>query len=88
MGHDVEWMRGKAHAVGGASVTQPEGSHVHWLASYDDVDEANDGAVANLHRMRGTKRGVSSAWTVRLPNDDFVGDEAVTLEEMQARGAL
>jgi hypothetical protein len=66
---------------------QLEGSHVHWPnglvgGDYDDEIELS------IHRMKGTRRGASSSWSVRLPNDKWVSEEAVTLEDMQRAGAL
>ena len=66
---------------------QPEGSHVYWPAGMTAGDDEDDVARA-LHRMKGLKRGRSSSWDVRFPNDRFVKDEAVTLEQMREAGAI
>ena len=65
---------------------QPEGSHVHWPPGYDDISDADD-ASQTIHRMIGIT-GPSSGWSIRLPHDEYVMDEAVTLEEMRRQGAL
>lgn len=62
---------------------QPEGSHVNWPHGVGFPTGPDDGVIsdeflASLHRING----------VRLPNDEFVRDEAVTLEEMQRAGAV
>ena len=66
---------------------QSEGSHVHWplgLVGGDYGDEISD----SVHRMKGKRRGRSSKWDVRLPNDEYVRSEGVTLEEMRRDGAV
>lgn len=68
--------------------TPLEGSHVHWPSGYDDVDDSNDDAIENINRMRGKARGKSGMWEVRFPNDRYVADEAVTLEQMREAGAV
>lgn len=75
-------------------MTQPEGSHVHWPRGYEDVDSWTETHHADLlpansiHHMSGSKRGASSSWSIRFPNDKFVQDEASTLEEMRLKGAV
>ena len=65
-------------------VVRVEHSHVRWprglgfpVAATADDGTVSDRFFAALHRIK-----------VRLPNDDFVSDEAVTLEEMRAKGAV
>ena len=67
-----------------AEIERPQHSHVKWPRGlgFPASATADDGTVserffAALHRIK-----------VRLPNDDFVSDEAVTLEEMKRQGAL
>ena len=68
--------------------TQPEGSHVHWPPGYDEADVDGTEYGESVHRMRGTGRKRSSSWDVRFPNDEYVLNEAVTLEEMRRDGAV
>lgn len=68
---------------------QSEGSHVHWPPGYNDVSSTEDTELArSIHRMKGKSRGRSSHWDVRLPNDEYVRSEGVTLEEMRRDGAV
>ena len=62
---------------------QLHGSHVHWPPGYDDADQEGTDFGAAVHRMKGCRRGASSSWTPRFPNDRFVQEFGVTLEEMQ-----
>ncbi len=48
----------------------------------------DDDVSMTMHRMKGIRRGASSNWDVRLPNDKFVRYEGVTLEEMREAGAV
>ena len=66
---------------------QSEGSHVHWQQGYDQADDGTEAAEA-IHRMRGATRKRSSSWDVRFQNDEYVRDEAVTLEQMRREGAV
>ena len=67
---------------------QPEGSHVHWPPGYDEADEMGTEFGENIHRMKGEARNRSSSWSVRFPNDKFVSDQAVTLDDMKREGAV
>jgi hypothetical protein len=67
--------------------SQSEGSHVHWPIGYDEADDDGESGE-NLHRMKGLRPGASSSWSPRFPNDRFVNDFAVTLEEMREAGAV
>jgi len=64
------------------------GSHVNWPTGYDEADDDGTEFSENIHRMKGARRGASSSWEVRFPNDKFVASEAVTLEHMRELGAL
>lgn len=68
--------------------TQSGGSHVHWPVGYDEANEEGTKESESIHRMNGTRRGASSSWNIRFPNDRFVADEAVTLDHMRELGAL
>ena len=65
--------------------SQPEGSHVHWPQGLMGGGTED---LAGVHRMKGKRRGRSSNWDVRMPNDSYVRSEGVTLEEMRRDGAV
>ena len=56
-----------------------EHSRVHWEPGYDLIEEGTELFYA-IHRIPVDQ--------IRLPNDGWVRDEAVTLEEMRSAGAL
>ena len=86
----ISTHRGHDFVAGGSvpeNLPQPEGSHVHWPISLVGGDY-DDEIGLSIHRMKGSHPGASSTWDVRFPNDDWVGDYGVTLEEMQEAGAI